>query len=298
MLNGLLTLMGADSFLDTNKLNIHAWMPPDDKMHGHEFFELVYVRSGTALQQLGAEAFPVHAGDYFMMDLNCYHCYRQTNQLSIINCLFSPECINRALVNCQSLTTLMSSEISVPASQLTNPAGHIYHDDDGQIGQLMEQMLREYNAKALGYLEMIRCCLIEVLILFLRHPAVNAVRQYHPAVVQLAQYLDEQCDQELSMGELSARLGYTPQYLCSLFHQETGMTPGTYLQKVKIGKSCRLLTDGGMNVSQVAQAVGYQDTKYFTQVFKRYVGVSPRDFRGRRKVRLPLQVADKLEAEG
>ena len=279
----LLTMFGVRSYLVANKLNIHTSIPPDDSMHGHEFFELVYVRSGMAAQQLGAEALPVHAGDYFIMDMNCYHCYRDTQHFSIINCLFLPEFLNHALVNCQSLTALMFSETSVPLSLLTNPAGSVYHDHDGSIHQLMEAMLNEYNSKPEGYLEMIRCLLIQMLIYLVRHSAITATGNYHPAVVRLAQFFDEESDRDLSMGKLCSQLGYTPQYLCNLFHQQTGMTPVTYLQKVKIRKSCRLLTSGSMKVSEVAEAVGYQDVKYFTQIFKRYMGVAPRDFRGQRR---------------
>ena len=69
--------------------------------------------------------------------------------------------------------------------------------------------------------------------------------------------------------------------LSTVFAQETGYTFTEYLTALRIGKAKELLRLGGMRSSQVAFAVGYNDPHYFSYLFKKHVGVSPREYRSR-----------------
>ena len=71
--------------------------PHNDEMHRHIFFELVYIVSGTATHYLMEETARLQPGDYFIIDTGSAHCYRGVRDFQIINCLFLPEYIDRAL---------------------------------------------------------------------------------------------------------------------------------------------------------------------------------------------------------
>lgn len=70
----------------------------------------------------------------------------------------------------------------------------------------------------------------------------------------------------------------TPEYLGNLFAKETGITFSNYLRQVRMEKAKELLTGTDMKIYEVACAVGYPDQKYFSKVFKEYVGVSAKQF--------------------
>ena len=270
--------------LDADKLSVQRISPRTDNMHGHDFFELVYVMEGSALHQLGSEASRISAGDYFIVDVGSYHRYQENHGFTIVNCLFAPEYVDRALVNCPSLSALLSNGMrQFGASALgVRLADRTCHDADGRIRRLVEAMEREYSEQSAGYLEIIRCYLIEILVHTVRQAdAAGSTGRLHPAAAAMAEYLYEHFTEPLSLEILSSRLGYTPQYLSSLFHRETGMSPSAYLQKLRVERSCRMLAESRLGISKIAQEVGYCDLKHFNSVFRRYTGVSPREFRSR-----------------
>jgi len=66
-----------------------------------------------------------------------------------------------------------------------------------------------------------------------------------------------------------------------VFSQETGQTFVEYLTAVRIEAAKHLLTKGNSRMSDIVFDVGYQDSHYFSYLFKKHVGVSPREYRSR-----------------
>ena len=58
------------------------------------------------------------------------------------------------------------------------------------------------------------------------------------------------------------------------------MTPGQYMTHIKISKAKSLLTDTQLNISQVADLLGFKSAFYFSKTFKKVTGVTPRDWKG------------------
>ena len=73
--------------------------------------------------------------------------------------------------------------------------------------------------------------------------------------------------------------------LSTVFSQETGQTFVEYLTAVRIEAAKQLLTCGNSRMSDIAFDVGYQDSHYFSYLFKKHVGVSPREYRIRSEER-------------
>ena len=271
----------AHQYLDEDQLSIRRLSPHIDQLHSHDFLELVYVMEGGALQQLGTDTTMLSPGDFFILDFGAFHRYTDIQDFTIINCLFAPAYVDRMLGNAPSLSSLIERSRLGSSLQNTSPANRVYHDESGFIRRLFEAMEKEYIQKAPGYQEIIRCHVIEILIYAARLAASAGAAKMHPAAAAMAEYLHEHLLQPLSLPLLSAKLGYTPQYLSALFHSETGMSLSAYLQKIRVEKSCRLLQETKQTVSRIAQEVGYSDLKHFNAVFKRYIGISPREYRAK-----------------
>ena len=255
--------------------------PHSDEMHRHIFFELVYVVAGSAIHRLGNETMLLHAGDYFIIDTGSAHCYQEVHDFEIINCLFLPEYIDRALADCPTLAALLSNRVlrfGVPVDIRT--ADRIFQDTDGSMGRLIQRMEQEHTHCKTGYMELLRCYLTQALVHIVRASEEAAqTKTAHAATVSAAEYLRSHYAEPLSLDTLSRLVGYTPQYLSSLFHADTGMSIQTFLQRLRIEQSCRLMEQRALRLADIAQAVGYNDVKHFSRVFHRYKGISPREFR-------------------
>ena len=78
---------------------------------------------------------------------------------------------------------------------------------------------------------------------------------------------------------MSKNLGVTSPYLSMLFKHVTGLTFRDYLNKVRVEDAKRLLISTDYQIMEIAVACGFNDQSYFTKVFKKYTGLSPRNFR-------------------
>lgn len=80
------------------------------------------------------------------------------------------------------------------------------------------------------------------------------------------------------IGDLAQRLEVSQEYLTRTFRDHVGMTPGKYLNQVRIEHAKLLLRRGGHSVAFVADACGFANGNYFARVFRSMVGVSPSDY--------------------
>lgn len=77
------------------------------------------------------------------------------------------------------------------------------------------------------------------------------------------------------IGDLAQQLEVSQEYLTRAFRDHVGMTPGKYLNQVRVEHAKLLLQRGGHNVAFVADACGFANGNYFARVFRSMVGVSP-----------------------
>ena len=93
-------------------------------------------------------------------------------------------------------------------------------------------------------------------------------------------YIREHCERELTLTEVAEALQMSPNYLSYLFKQETSINFSTYITRGRVNRAKQLLaTRPDLRVYEIAQAVGYQNVKYFNRVFKQEVGLKPSEFR-------------------
>ena len=278
---GTLTAKNVRSQSGDGQIRMMHLQQRDRDPHRHTFFELVYIIGGTATHWLEQDAAPLRAGDYFIIDPGSNHCYRDTRDLELINCLFLPEYIDRALGDCPSLSSLLSNKVlrfGVPVEAQT--ADRIFHDTDGTVGRLIRQMELEFASRKVGYMELLRCDLTRVLVCAVRAcEEQERSRVQHSVTTAIANHLRQNYRKPLSLQEISQRFGYTPQYVSSLFHRDTGMTIQTFLQRLRVDEACRLMSDRSQTLTELAQAVGYTDAKHFSKVFRQHKGMSPREYR-------------------
>lgn len=271
----------------SDKLVVKYFEQEDTNLHDHDCFELAYVVEGSAVQTLNGMMEPVSQGAYFIIDYGSKHNYQDCKNLMLINCLFQPEIVNAALGNCISFDELMRICMIRYYKNYPDwtPADSIFYDEDKRVLRLLEEMMEEYNRREIGYQEIFRGKLFEILLITLRKvvqkKAMVSVRSCEKSdlILESIDYLDKNYRSKAPLRRFCEEKHYSIQYVSRKFKKETGVTFLEYLQKVRIRKGCELLIESEMLIPEVADRVGYDDMKYFHQIFRKIVGMSPGEYR-------------------
>ena len=94
------------------------------------------------------------------------------------------------------------------------------------------------------------------------------------------EYIEENFSEDtLSLNSVAGAIGVSGNYFSSVFSQEMQMTFIEYVTKKRMDKAKKLLRQSEMHSGDIASEVGYKDPHYFSFVFKKTVGCTPREYR-------------------
>lgn len=111
-------------------------------------------------------------------------------------------------------------------------------------------------------------------------PDTRSKTEHYEQLTPVLTYIDEHYAEPLTLSDISGRLGLSPQYTCHLFQKSFGLRPFEYINRFRLRKAKELLLQSpGLDVKDIAQAVGYEHTSYFIKLFKQQEGITPSAFR-------------------
>jgi two-component system response regulator YesN len=95
----------------------------------------------------------------------------------------------------------------------------------------------------------------------------------------IKQYIQEHYAQSVSLEDVARLVHFNPVYVSAVFKKETGMSFTGYLTEVRMEEAKKLLKTTSLSVAEIARIVGYNDARYFSQLFIKLVGIKPVEFR-------------------
>lgn len=107
----------------------------------------------------------------------------------------------------------------------------------------------------------------------------QSVQKSH--VSRAVQFIEMRFADDIGIQDISKDLQMSESYLSRLFKDETGYTIGDYLLNYRIKQACLLLDDSSTKIYEVANQVGFRDQRYFSVLFKKIVGLTPREFQNK-----------------
>ena len=96
-------------------------------------------------------------------------------------------------------------------------------------------------------------------------------------------YMKENIEKKLSLTEIADHIGYSPSHFSILFNKRTGYSPIYYFNQLKIQQACQLLDFTDMKINQVCYKVVIDDSYYFSRLFSKMMGMSPKLYKKQQK---------------
>lgn len=106
-----------------------------------------------------------------------------------------------------------------------------------------------------------------------------AVAKHSDAIHKVINYIRNNYQNKISLTEISDYVFLSKSYLSTTFKEEMGLSITDYINKFRIEKSKALLTESEMTLIEIALFCGFEDQSYFTKIFKKVTGVSPKKYR-------------------
>ena len=147
--------------------------------------------------------------------------------------------------------------------------------------QLFSEIIRELQMGEIGFEELLSMYLKQIFLLIRRQiKADHTTSSYLLEEVSLARdYFLKHYPESISIEDYAASRNMSTCWFIRSFKQITGTTPLQYILSVRIANAQSLLENTDYNVAEVASIVGYENSLYFSRIFKKQNGVSPLDYR-------------------
>lgn len=250
--------------------------------HSHEFVEITYVSEGSGVHYIDDEALPVEHGTLFFIPVGRSHVFRprttkKDRPLIVYNCLFPVDYLTglrgafpQAADICDYFTDEHMPWFSIK-------------DNNGACHSQFQELYSEFSARPPGYLAVIAALIVRLLTGLYRQQlqtgtAIGARPQWM-AVEEAIACMKSHYAGRLTLSGLAAAANLSERQFSRLFRQQTGMSFTGYLHNIRMDAACRLLADTSLSVAETAAAVGYADLKFFHQLFRRKIGMAPRQYR-------------------
>ena len=130
-----------------------------------------------------------------------------------------------------------------------------------------------------------RARLIKTATVFLHYIEQNCLSSFRSESISrgVCSYIRKHLHQKITLRKLSKELHCCTVTLTEHFRREMGMSIMQYVAAERIRYAMRLLSEGDLSISEVAQACGYQDAEYFSKCFRRQTDATPSAWRAKRK---------------
>lgn len=96
---------------------------------------------------------------------------------------------------------------------------------------------------------------------------------------RIIEHVEEGCEGELSLGDMALFAGLTPSSFARYFRKMTGRTFVEFRNSCRLRKACRKLGDTDQSILEIALGCGFQNLAHFNQQFRKFVGLTPREYR-------------------
>jgi len=247
---------------------------PEWKFSSHrhdELCELIYISEGDGDYIIDNKYYRAKKGDILVYNKGVLHDEKSdpANPLKTYFCG-----IGNLLIEGMKDGCLVPSEI-----------GPVIHTGKYmfKVENYISDIFEECYSQILGYDILCNHLLISLIILIIRVLNIQDNEPVLPGTnslgYQIKKYIDKNYTEDISLNKIANRLYVSQDYLSHVFKQETGFSPINYLISRRIGEAKKLLLSKNLSIQEISELVGYNNANYFTMLFKKVTGTTPKKFK-------------------
>ncbi|AXC13886.1 Transcriptional regulator, AraC family [Acidisarcina polymorpha] len=255
------------------------------RMNRHEYYEIVFLRSGSVMWQVQDSMVGENEGDLFIMTNPKYHRVTEhsSSEIQAESLFFHPELVKSAWgSDFRALEDFFSRDRSLP---------HVFPAECGlpqEIHHLIQQISTKLPATDLRARLTVRAYLKMILVLLMTHagmPERSSVtgsdrrRVAFDSFKPLFQLLEKRYSEPVSPNDAARVMHMSPSNFRRTFKQVTGQSFVSYLNNFRVAKAQELLASSDMPISEVGLETGFCDQSYFGMIFRRLTQATPRQYR-------------------
>ena len=266
---------------------LRATNHPAYPSHRHEFWEIVIVYRGSGLMSFGCRTLPIRVGDVFVLSRGQRHAYFETRSLDVINIVFDPAyvgSVHPVLADWMQHESLVSVGPSWKPGETDGECLHLGSSDFALLLDKVRRMETELEGQktenriaALAYFLLI--------ITMLRRQSrpwesSGSIAAGH-RVSRAMGFIEEHFSDPITIEDIVSHSHVSRRHFFRLFEQAIGVAPMGYLKKLRLQKAASLLLTTNRSVTRVAFDCGFNDSNYFSSMYRKEFGNSPSQFRKR-----------------
>lgn len=246
--------------------------------HQHAFYQILLITGGSGIHLIDNETHSVAKGDIFFLSPGQVHRwdFNESTQGFIIN--FTLDFFSSFLLNKDFVQLLPFFEYDSHHTKLN------VFQQFSTIANIFDKITFEFQIKENYDSNLIRVYILELLLLLKKQ--INdennfSYSQLQPSnLIKQYEHLVEQKFYELRFPKEYAKLLYvTPNYLNAICQKIKGQSAGEIIRNRILLESKRLLVNTNLSAGEIAYKLSFKDNSYFSRFFKKYVGVSPDEYR-------------------
>lgn len=240
--------------------------------------EIIQIVSGSGTVLIGEKIFPFLPGAMYFIPNECQHSTRPINVKNYVR--------NKMSCSIGYMTALLSACGAETALELYRTGGGMISLSPKQASEAdmaFQDMCRAIRKEQKHEKMQVSAMLVKLSILISSGHMGAPDYDGNAELGKIIQYLNEHLEAQVTTRELARMFYMSDSRLCRVFKARTGSTITGYVLEQRLTKARNMLTFSDKNVTNIAQACGFESLAYFSKAFKRAEGVSP--LRYRRSVR-------------
>ncbi|HOJ10012.1 MAG TPA: AraC family transcriptional regulator [Clostridiales bacterium] len=264
-------------------------------MHTHDYMQIWYVKKGCVEHIMNNKSHILVKGTIFVLPPYVAHCVNpiEGEDVNIMGCEFVTDFINENITYNYDNPYIQSSlfdfaylEPFLVSIENIKPGLALTGIAQNKVESLLDEMLHEFNNEKKYYEIHIKADLLKLLAIVLREYENRDVgnnnevfEKYRGAINNTIKYINENYNKDIGLEGASKMAMMSSAYFSFVFKQITGKTYVEYKNSLRLAKAIDLMKDPGCSITDICYAVGFNDTAYFSKIFKKDTGMSPRQYR-------------------
>lgn len=237
--------------------------------HTHHFTELFYVISGNGNFHVENELIPVKPNDLMIINPHVEHTEKTMTNNPMEYIVFGVDGL--------------AFSFHDKDSRGKNYSHYSYTSSQNQLVDYSRLMLQEFHEKKAGF-DIVCRSILQMLLVFISRELDLSIISDSTFLISkecalAKRYIDTNYSQNITLDTLAAITHINKYYLAHSFTSCIGQSPINYLSARRLQASMELLVSTNHSIAQIASSTGFSSQSYFSQIFKKSVGMTPQQYR-------------------